>query len=91
MFSDRPILVYSAAITGIAMYAKEERWAEVVDRQDPQCLAQALQRLLTDTKHRENILANARRTVIKNHQLSTIQQSFYERLSSVLERSVSHE
>lgn len=91
MFSDRPILVYSAAITGIAMYAKEERWAEVVDRQDPQCLAQALQRLLTDTKHREDVMANARRTVIKNHQLSTIQQSFYERLSSVLERSVSHE
>jgi glycosyltransferase involved in cell wall biosynthesis len=85
MFSGRPIVVYSDPKTGIARYGKEEGWAAVVDRQDPQLLAEAFEELLGNEKERERLIANARQTAMQNHNLPTLQNSFHEALLSAVQ------
>ena len=78
MFSEKPIIVYSSPITGIASYASEEQWAIVVDRRDPDVLATILEKLFKDKEERQRIIDNAKRVALQNHHLPAIQSRFYE-------------
>lgn len=82
MFAGKPIIVYSDPETGIVRYAKEEGWAAVIDSRDPLLLAQTLERLITDGDDRQQLIAGARRTALKNHHLPSIQNAFYDMLCS---------
>lgn len=78
MFSGKPIVVYSSAITGIASYAREEHWAIVVDRRDPDVLAAILEKLFKDKDERQRIIDNATRVALQNHHLPAIRARFFE-------------
>lgn len=82
MFSGKPIVVYSNPVTGIARYAREERWALVVDQRDPYLLATAFENLITDVDNRQKICINANNTAVNNHSLSKIQSLFLDMLNS---------
>lgn len=76
MFSGKPIVVYSDSITGISRYAKEDGWAAVVDKRDPQRLADTFEKLLTNRKEKQSLIDIAHGVATKNHNLSAIQNFF---------------
>jgi len=82
MFSERPIIVYSDPVTGIARYAEEEGWAAVVSRRDPLLLADAIDRLATDEAYRQRLVAGALTTAGANHELETIRTMFRHLLTA---------
>ncbi|MEM4360240.1 MAG: hypothetical protein QXT45_06890 [Candidatus Bilamarchaeaceae archaeon] len=86
MFSGKPIVVYSHPVTGIAHYAREYGWAAVVDRRDPNFLANKFKLLLTNKEERRRLIANAYSTAMKNHNLQMIQSLFHEWLVEACER-----
>jgi len=83
MFAQKPIVVYSAPNTGIVRYAREGKWAVVVDRRDPKYLADIFMKLLFDEKERFALIKNARDIADRNHNLSTIQARFLELIQSL--------
>jgi glycosyltransferase involved in cell wall biosynthesis len=85
MFSERPIIVYSDPVTGIARYAREEGWGALVDRRDPALLAEVIERLFRDESYRRGIISAARQTASKNHNMTAIRVSFRE----LMEKAVS--
>jgi glycosyltransferase involved in cell wall biosynthesis len=86
MFSEKPIVVYSSPVTGIARYAKEGGWAEVVDSRNVSRLAGTLEKLVTDEAERKRLITQARSTAIKNHELTTIQSTFLRLLQNAVEK-----
>jgi glycosyltransferase involved in cell wall biosynthesis len=78
MFSGRPTIVYSDPRTGIARYGTEDKWAAVVDKRDPQLLADSIERLIKDAVYCEGLLEASERTARKNHDLSSIQSTFLD-------------
>lgn len=76
MFSGRPIIVYASPETGVARYAKEERWAAVVEREDPCLLAETIERLLTDSGACRNLILAAGDCALRNHDISEIRTRF---------------
>ena len=86
MFSGRPIIVYSDSRTGVAQYGKAKGWAEVVDIRDPEVLAKTIETLIKNRNKQEKLIERARNTAMKNHQLSTIQDSFLKLLVAVVQQ-----
>jgi glycosyltransferase involved in cell wall biosynthesis len=84
MFSEKPIVVYSSDITGIARYARDDGWAEVVDCRDADRLARTLKKLITHEDEQKRLVAQARRTAVTNHELSTIQSTFLQLLKNAI-------
>ena len=76
MFSSKPIIVYSDSITGISRYAREDGWAAVVAKRDPQLLADTIEQLITNREAKQNFIDSAYGVAMKNHNLSEIQSSF---------------
>jgi len=87
MHSGRPIIVYSHPITGIARYALEEKWAEVIDRPDAQLLADVLEKIFTDKDKQDSLISSARKIALKNHDLPSIQKTFYAMIQSIVHKS----
>jgi glycosyltransferase involved in cell wall biosynthesis len=67
MFSQRPILVYAHADTGIARDALGRGWAEVVTARDPEQLADAIRGLLSGTPEVQAMVQAAYRTACAGH------------------------
>jgi glycosyltransferase involved in cell wall biosynthesis len=84
MFSEKPTVVYSDPVTGIARYAREEGWAAVVDRREPGLLADTFARIITDGEYRQALIDGARSTVATNHDLSTIRAVFREKIDAAV-------
>lgn len=76
MYSGKPIVVYSDAVTGISRYASEEEWATVVTERSAERLAIAFEKLITDKAYRDISAEKAMRTAMKNHNLKDIQCRF---------------
>jgi len=85
MFSGRPIVVYSDSATGITRYAREEKWAAVVEQRDPLLLADVLERLITDQTERQRLIADGSRVAMKNHHLPSIQSAFHDLVCSAVQ------
>jgi len=83
MLSGRPIVVYSDPSTGIAHYARQEGWAEVVDRRDPEILAATIEDLIKNAGARERLSARALLIARKYHDLKIIQAQFHEMMSAI--------
>lgn len=84
MFSEKPAVVYSDPVTGIARYAKEEGWAAVVDRRDPCLLAAAIEKLIKNEPYRRLIISGAQRTAFKNHDVAAIRTSFRQQICNAV-------
>jgi glycosyltransferase involved in cell wall biosynthesis len=82
MFSGRPTVVYSDPVTGIARYARQEGWAEVVDRRDPELLAATIEGLINDAAARQRLSEKAFLVAHKNHDLNVIQSKFHRLMSA---------
>ena len=80
MFSGRPTVVYSSPETGLARYAREQGWADLVDRADDAALAEALARLVTDREHRAGLVRRALEVATANHDMGAIRGRFYDLL-----------
>ncbi|MCI5144088.1 MAG: hypothetical protein D3923_00855, partial [Candidatus Electrothrix sp. AR3] len=81
MFSEKPIVVYSSSVTGIAKYAQEEGWAAVVDERDPIKLAGTFEKIITNCYDRQRLVKIAKKTAMLNHDIKTIQDNFFTLLT----------
>jgi hypothetical protein len=59
MFAQKPIFVYSAPNTGIVHYAREGKWAAIVDTRNRKLLADTFKKLLFDENERFFLIKNA--------------------------------
>lgn len=76
----RPILVYAPKYSQIARYAKEERFAYVVDQQSPQALKEGIETMLNDDTLCANLVEQSQRLVATDYDISAIQKRLKERL-----------
>jgi len=81
MLSGRPTIIYSAPVTGIARYAKEENWAMVVEVRSPEKLAEAIVELIRNPCRSEELINNAKALAEKNHNLRNIREEFHRIIS----------
>lgn len=82
MFSRKPVIVYSDAVTGIARYAKDEEWAVVVDQRNPEILARAFEKIIVDEELRATLSERGYQTALRNHDISQLHQKFAELMTS---------
>lgn len=82
MFAEKPIVVYSDPLTGIARYAREGGWGVVVDRRDPYSLAEAFAHLLNDADQQRCLVNCARQIATQYHSLPAIQAKLCELVCS---------
>lgn len=83
MMSEKPVLVYASAITGIVNYAKDEKWACIVEEQNLNKLALALQRLLTNNDYSKKIVNKGVEVVLKNHDEDNVKARFLAILKGI--------
>jgi glycosyltransferase involved in cell wall biosynthesis len=65
----RPILVFGPPYSSLVRYAKEQGFAEVVDNFDEDVLARGLQRLLSDSVHRNQLCKRSLAVFEQNHNI----------------------
>lgn len=76
MMAGRPALVYGPAGIGVVEYARNEKWAKVVDERCPATLAQAVTALLNDNTETQALLARAREVALERHDSPMVQKQF---------------
>jgi glycosyltransferase involved in cell wall biosynthesis len=67
LIAGKPILIYAPNYSFIARYAKQNKFAEVIDTPDKELLIQGIKKLLSDKEYRDNLVVNAKKTFYKNH------------------------
>lgn len=67
LIAGRPILIHAPASSFLVKYAKENNFALVVDEENIGKLKMAIKKLLTDTKLAKELIANAKKISLKNH------------------------
>jgi len=67
LIAGRPILIHAPASTFLVKYAKENNFAAVVDEENTEKLKGAIRKLLTDKKLATELIANAKKTFLENH------------------------
>ncbi|MEM7145850.1 MAG: glycosyltransferase [Verrucomicrobiota bacterium] len=82
MASGTPILAFGPSGNPSIEYAKRERWAMVVDIEDPLTLQSALKTIMNDVDRRREIGMRAREIALKNHQHQDVQRRFINILRS---------
>jgi len=65
----RPILVFGPQYSSLVRYAKEQGFAEVVDNFDEDVLARSIQRLLSDSVHRDELCKRSLAVFEQNHNI----------------------
>ena len=78
MVSGTPILVHAPPYAYISRYAREAGWGYVVDSPDPDRLAEAIRRLLSDFSLRTRLTEAAYREASANLDLSLIAARYAE-------------
>ncbi len=67
LIAGRPILIHAPEYSFVAKYAKENKFAEVVDVNEISTLREAILRLATDKDYSNSLVENAKKTFYKNH------------------------
>lgn len=67
LIAGRPILIHAPASTFLAKYAKENNFAEVVDKENDEMLKAAIRKLIANKEYSDWLVANAKTTFYKNH------------------------
>jgi glycosyltransferase involved in cell wall biosynthesis len=76
MISSRPILMHAPRESYIARYAKQHGFACVVDQNDIESLKQGIERLISDKVYAEELVSNAWKTALANHNAEEVSASF---------------
>jgi hypothetical protein len=76
MMSERPVLVYAAAATGIADYARAWGWAHVVDQQGAHALAASIRDIIQDKEGSKALVRTAVDVALRNHDEHKVQNEF---------------
>lgn len=63
----RPILVHAPPTSLVARYARDRGFGEVVDREDPTLIRDAIVRLISDWQHAQGLVTAALHTFAENH------------------------
>lgn len=80
--SGQPILVHAPSGSFLDWYFKRHECGVVVDRKDPEVLADAIKRILDDAELRENIGRNARERAEADFDLSVAREAFVKVFAS---------
>ncbi|MEI6580863.1 MAG: glycosyltransferase [bacterium] len=67
LISGRPMLIHAPASTFLVKYAKENGFAEIVDKEDKELLKGAIYKLVNNKKYVSMLIQNAQKTFSKNH------------------------
>ena len=78
MMSERPILVYGAASTGVVDYARTCGWGHVVDVRDIELLASAVKRLASDGFLRDELVSKGLHVALDRHDAHRVRERFRE-------------
>lgn len=81
MFSEKPIIVYGGAETGVVKYAREFGWATVVDNRSVPKLASEMSKILFDKVAGDMLVDLAYSVAIKNHSLIENSGKFYREMT----------
>jgi glycosyltransferase involved in cell wall biosynthesis len=81
----RPILVHAPADSYLTRYAREQRFAEIVDERDAAALAAAVRRLCTHDARRAE-LAEAAAQTLERHRADAVAQTFSAELRRAVRR-----
>lgn len=76
MVSGRPILVHAPADSFISCYFEEYKCGLVIDKSNPEILAQAISRIIDDMKLRKKLVVNARARAKFDFNLNTARNKF---------------
>lgn len=83
LVSGRPILIVGPPYADIVRYAREMRFAEVVDTPDPDALAKAIARIASSPAHREKLGAASREVFARHHDVARQRTEFYATLRRI--------
>lgn len=86
MASGVPILMYGPAQAGFVEYAKSERWAHVIEAQDPSAVTRTLRRMIADNAFLIQYVDNARELARAHHNMFNIRESFQSAVAEVAEQ-----
>jgi len=78
--SGNAILILAPAYSGLVNYAREFRFAEVVDKLDQAALLEGLIKVLRSSEYREALKTNAKLVLQKNHSIERQRLQVYERI-----------
>lgn len=67
LIAGRPILINAPDFSFISKYAIENNFAEVVDKEDPEMLKLAIEKIANNKKYVNILVENAKKTFYKNH------------------------
>lgn len=67
LIAGRPILIHAPASTFLVKYARENNFAEVVDKEEKELLKKAIIKLIMNKKYSDELVTNAKKTFYKNH------------------------
>lgn len=81
MASGVPVLVFAPSENAVTKYARDKDWGYVVDKMDKNLLQKAIVELLNNQELRNRIIANAKSSVVKNHDAENVREKFREALS----------
>lgn len=84
MAAARTILVYAPKHAAVAEYAREEKWAYVVDQPGVEPVAKSILHLKENRELREQLAKKAYEVAQQNHNLATIQRCLYKSISMVI-------
>jgi glycosyltransferase involved in cell wall biosynthesis len=79
----RPILVFGPQYSSLVRYAKEQGFAEVVDNFDEDVLARGIQRLLSDSVHRNQLCKRSLAVFEQNHNIVCQREELRSLLSRI--------
>ena len=82
MFSQKPIIVYSNPITGIANYAKKYQWAITINTRDSIKLKNIIYELALNIELREKLIQRANKIAFKFHDINKVQKEFISILNN---------
>lgn len=82
--SGTPILVFGPSYSSLVAYAREERFAAIVTRQDSELLAEAIRRIAADAAHRQALSSQALQTFSRHHDIHRQRQEFLQVLHSIV-------
>lgn len=67
LIAGKPILIHAPDYSFVTQYAKENKFAEVVDKESEEGLITAIKKISNNKKYSDNLVENAKKTFYKNH------------------------
>ncbi|MEK7569272.1 MAG: glycosyltransferase [Patescibacteria group bacterium] len=67
LIAGKPILIHAPASSFLVKYARENNFAAIVDKEDKDALKAAIRRILFEGGFRRKLVANAKKTFMRNH------------------------